>query len=121
MEAAGEGLGVKRDWNIIRRLLQLVAIDSKIDCCFCREYASILYGHVILLKEGGFAEICQFDDSSLWFAEIVELTDKGRLFIELSQDEGIWAAVMKVADDRGEIHEELLVELLEKGRKEVCQ
>jgi hypothetical protein len=104
---------MKRDWQIIRQLLQLIEVAPKGDLCFCREYSYLFFEHTILIGEGGFATVSNFDDCALHFVEIDELTDKGRSFLDLSRDKESWDRAMAVADSLGGIDSETLIQLIQ--------
>ena len=106
---------MKRDWKIIRRLLQLVEAAPKGDLSFCREYSYLFYEHSRLIGEGGLATVSQFDPADLHFVRIEELTDKGRSVLELSRDETAWTKAMALADEHGGLSYEILLLVLAKG------
>ena len=106
---------MKRDWKIIRRLLQLVEVAPKGDLTFCREYSYLFYEHSRLIGEGGLATVSQFDLADLHFVQIEELTEKGRSFLELSRDETTWTKAIALVDEHGGLGYETLLLVLAKG------
>jgi Hypothetical protein (DUF2513) len=112
---------MKRDWNIIRRILQLVEVAPPGGTYFYLDHGetelnngSTLYRQARLIGEGDLATTFVFEYCATDIIRIVGLTDKGRSFLTRSRDESTWAQAMAVDSDHGGISFEILELLLDK-------
>jgi hypothetical protein len=107
---------MKRNWDVFRQLLRLVAVDPEVFLCLNQEFGCPMYGHARLLADAGLIEIETFDDSALHFIEIRSITERGYWFLELSSNEAAWARAMAIAKERDGLDSETLISILNKGR-----
>jgi DNA-binding MarR family transcriptional regulator len=112
---------MKRDWNIIRNILE----DVDTSPAGSNEYVIVEWApstcrHVQLLAEGGLITISESTNGILHFIDILSITDKGRSFLARSRDESAWAQAMAVDSDYGGISFEILELLLDKYQQEIA-
>jgi uncharacterized protein (UPF0218 family) len=118
---------MKRDWNIIRRILQLVEVAPPGGTYFYLDHGetelnngSTLYRQARLIGEGDLATTFVFEYCATDIIRIVDLTDKGRTFLARSRNESAWAQAMAVDSDYGGISFEILELLLDKYQQEIA-
>mgnify|MGYP002655172042 CR=1 FL=1 len=112
---------MKRDWKMIRAMLQLVENTStaKYPLTYCQDHIATIYHHALLLGEGGLATVSKFTGRDKRnYVRIESLTDEGRSFLELSRDPIVWAEAMAVVDKLGGLDSGTLKLLLAKKAAE---
>jgi hypothetical protein len=119
---------MKRDWELIKNILNLVVSHSETGrsmqlgprgtvehipappLAFCREYYSEAYYHALLLGDAGWAIVSTAESGGLSAVFIESLTNEGRSALALSQDQAAWDKAVAIADANGGDSFELMVD-----------